>query len=62
METVLKVMESLVKINDWTVIRFDLHSYNYGHGIEGYAGYLDVEEETKRLIIHSDGSFEWSER
>ena len=62
MKTVLKVMESLVKLNGWTVTRFDMQSYNYGHGIAGYAGYLDIEEESRRLIIHDDGSFEWSEQ
>lgn len=62
MIVVMQVMKSLVSMFGWTVLRFDVQSYNYGHGIEGYAGYLDVEElEGKRIIIRSDGSFEYSE-
>lgn len=61
MVTVIRVMESLVKMNGWTVRRFDIQSFDYGHGIEGYAGYLDVEELKKRIIIRGDGSFEYSE-
>lgn len=59
MITVLRVMESLVKINGWTVTRFDLQAFNYGNGIEGYAGYLDTVENDKRIVIHHDGSFEF---
>lgn len=62
MFVVIEVMKSLVSMFGWTVLRFDLQSYNYGNGIEGYAGYLDVEElEGRRVIIRSDGSFEYSE-
>lgn len=61
MSTVIRVMESLVKMNGWTVRRFDIQSFDYGNGIEGYAGYLDVEELKKRIIIRGDGSFEYSE-
>lgn len=60
MKTVMRVMESLVKMNGWTVTRFDLQHFNY-NGIEGYAGYLDTQE-TERIVIHDDGSFEYSIR
>lgn len=46
-------------MNNWTVTRFDLHAYDYGYGIDGYAGYLDVVEVEKRIIIRKDGSFEF---
>ena len=62
MKTILKVMESLVKINGWTVRRFDLQAYYHGNEIVGYAGFLDIEESSRGLIIHDDGSFVWSER
>ena len=42
MKTILKVLESLVKLNGWTVLRFDLQAYNYGKGIAEYAGFLDI--------------------
>lgn len=62
MIVVMEVMKSLVSMFGWTVLRFDVQSYNYGNGIAGYAGYLDVEElEGKRVVIRSDGSFEYSE-
>ena len=61
MNTVLKVMESLVKMNGWTVTRFDLQAYDYGKGIEGYAGWLWIEESEKRIVIRNDGSFDYSE-
>ena len=57
--TVTRVMESLVKLNNWTVKRFDVHYYNYGNGIEGYSGYLDIKENPKQLVIRGDGSFEF---
>ena len=60
MQTVVKVMLSLVSLNSWTIKRFDVQAYDYGHGIEGYAGYLDVVELNKRIVIHHDGSFEYS--
>lgn len=61
MKTIIKVMESLVALNNWKVKRFDIQSFNHGYGIEGYAGYLTVEGIEKTLIIRHDGSFEYSE-
>ena len=58
MATVIKVMESLVKFNNWKVERFDIQAFNYGHGIEGYAGYLKVEGHDM-IIVRGDGSFEY---
>ena len=59
MKTCIKVMESLVALNKWTVVRFDLHRYEHcGGKIEGYCGYLEVKEMPKMLRIHGDGSFE----
>ena len=58
MKVVLKVMESLVTLFNLTVERFDLESYDYG-GIEGYAGWLFSKEYSK-IVIHDDGSFEFS--
>ena len=58
MNTVIKVMESLTKMNGWTVARFDIQHYNY-NSIEGYVGYLDVNESDKCIIIRHDGSFEY---
>lgn len=57
MSTIIKIFESLVKLNNWNVERFDLQGYNYGGGIEGYVGVLDTAE-TGRILIHDDGSFE----
>lgn len=59
MSTVIRVMESLVKFNGWNVERFDIQAFNYGHGIEGYAGYLKVEGHDT-IVIRGDGSFEYS--
>lgn len=59
MSTVIRVMESLVKLNDWKVERFDIQAYDYGGGCEGYVGYLRIEGIDKTLIIRKDGSFEW---
>ena len=61
MNTIIKVMESLVKMNNWKVTRFDIQAYDHGHGISGYCGYLDTEGN-KRIIIRNDGSFEYIER
>ena len=60
-KTVLRVMESLVKFNGWTVKRFDVQAFYLKGNIEDYAGYLDVKELDKRIIIRGDGSFEYSE-
>lgn len=60
MNTVIKVMESLVALNNWKVTRFDIQHYKYGDNIEGYAGYLSVEDIDNTLIIRNDGSFEYS--
>lgn len=62
MKTIIEIMKSLVEMNNWTVTRFDLQSYNYGNGIEGYAGYLDVVEIEKRIIIRHNGSFEYLDK
>lgn len=62
MLTVIKVMESLVHMNKWTVRRFDLQAFDYGSGICGYAGYLDVEECDERIVIRHDGSFVFEQR
>ena len=62
MKTILNVMESLVKINGWTVRRFDLQAYYHEEELVGYAGFLDIEDASRRLVIHDDGSFAWSER
>ena len=61
LKTIMKVMESLVKMNGWTVERFDIQAFDYGHGCAGYAGYLYTKENKKHLIIRGDGSFEFSE-
>lgn len=62
MKTIIRVMESLVKMNGWTVTRFDIQAYDHGFGVTGYAGYLDTKENDKRIIIRGDGSFEFLDR
>lgn len=59
--TVIEIMKSLVKMNNWKVQRFDLQYYNYGKGVEGYTGYLDVETIEPTIIIKMNGSFEFAE-
>ena len=54
--TVMKVFESLVKLNNYNVTRFDIQHYNYGNEIEGYCGYLYTEDKT--ILIRGEGSFE----
>lgn len=62
LSTVIAVMESLVKLNKWTVLRFDIQAfYTKYTDINGYAGYLDVKEIDKRIIIRGNGSFEMKE-
>ena len=60
MNTVIKVMESLVKMNKWEVIRFDIQHYEHAHGIEGYVGYLTIGNG-QEIRIRQDGSFEYVE-
>lgn len=62
MDTVIKVFESLVKLNNYEVERFDLQAYDYGNGIAGYVGIMYIKGMKKTLIIHHNGSFDWSER
>lgn len=62
LQTIIRVMESLVKMNGWTVERFDIQAFDYGTGVAGYAGYLDIKENNERLIIRGDGSFSFSEK
>ena len=58
LNTVMKVFESLVKLNSWSVERFDIQAYTHS-GISGYAGYAYIKGYSKHLVIHGDGSFEW---
>lgn len=58
MKTIIKVMESLVALNKWTVVRFDLQRFEYCGKIEGYCAYLEVKETSNVLRFHTDGSFE----
>lgn len=58
LNTVMKVFESLVKLNSWNVERFDIQAYNHS-GFSGYAGYAYIKGYSKNLVIHGDGSFEW---
>ena len=57
MMTVLKVFESLVKVNGWEIERFDMQHYRHGDNIEGYAGWVYIKGDTRHLVIHHDGSF-----
>mgnify|MGYP007101929698 CR=1 FL=1 len=60
MITIIKVFESLVKLNEWEVERFDIQAYHYANNkINGYAGYVTIKGIENNLIIHDDGSFEW---
>lgn len=59
MSTIIKIMESLVKMNGWEVERFDIQAYHFGNGIDGYVGYLTIKGEPKTLLIRKGGSFEW---
>lgn len=61
MTTIIRVMESIVKMNGWKVERFDIQAYHMGYGFDGYVGYLTVEGNDKALRIRQDGSFEWCE-
>ena len=61
LQTIMRIMESLVKMNKWTVERFDIQGFNYGSGISGYAGYLHITGKNEHLVIRCDGSFEWLE-
>lgn len=56
LNTVMNVFKSLVKLNNYNVKRFDIQAFDYGHGIEGYCGYLYTDDIT--IIIRGDGSFE----
>ena len=60
MKTIINVMNSLVKMNDWKVERFDIQHFNIGYGIDGYVGYLYILGK-KTLKIREDGSFEFLE-
>ena len=57
LNTVMRVMESLVRMNGWTVKRFDIQAFDNGYGFTGYAGYLDIAENSQRIVIRGDGSF-----
>lgn len=59
METIINVMESLVKMNGWTVVRFDIQRYEMGYDISGYNGFLDVKEEARTIRIRHNGTFEY---
>lgn len=59
MTTIIRIMESLVKINGWKVERFDIQAYHAGYGFDGYCGYLTVDGIDNQLRIRQDGSFEW---
>ena len=61
LSTVMRVMESLVKMNGWTVTRFDIQYYNHG-GFDGYSGWLDIAENSKRIVIRGEGSFEFIDK
>lgn len=58
MKTIIKVMESLVALNKWTVVRFDLQRFEHCGKIEGYCAYLEVKEMHNVLRIHDNGGFE----
>ena len=62
MNTIIKVMESLVKLNNWTVERFDLHHYDAGDGFTGYVGYLTIVGNHADIRIREDGSFEFCDK
>lgn len=64
LNTVIKVFESLVKMNNWEVERFDIQAYNYGNGICGYAGFATIKSlnRVRVLVVRGDGSFDWEEQ
>lgn len=62
LNTVIKVFESLVKMNNWEVERFDIQAYNHGNGICGYAGLATIKGFNKVLVVRGDGSFDWKEQ
>ena len=59
LNTVIKVFESLVKMNNWEVERFDIQAYDYGKGICGYVGYATIKGFNRVLVVRGDGSFDW---
>lgn len=61
MTTIIRVMESIVKMNGWKVERFDIQAYHMAYGINEYVGYLTIEGKGQALRIREDGSFEWCE-
>jgi len=58
LNTVMKVFESLVKLNGWNVERFDIQAHNLS-GFSGYAGFAYIKGYSKQLVIRGDGSFGW---
>lgn len=62
LNTVIKVFESLVKMTNWEVERFDIQAYDYGKGICGYAGMATIRGFNRVLVVRSDGSFDWREQ
>ena len=63
MLTVIEIFKSFCKLNflESDIERFDIQHYSYGDDIEGYTGYVYLKGFKKHLIIHHNGSFEWSE-
>ena len=57
MDTIIKVMQSLIKLNGWTLERFDLRLNTLGDK-EYYAAYLTVKELSSDIVIREGGSFD----
>ena len=58
MSTIMRIAESLVNMNNWTVSRLDIQG-RYGddsEGIESYVGYLDIKG-IGGVMINDDGTF-----
>lgn len=59
MSTIMRIAESLVIMNDWTVSRLDIQGRRYcddSEKIESYVGYLDIKG-IGTVMINNDGTF-----
>ena len=56
---VITIFKSLVSLNEWHVVRFDIQRILLMHGMTNYVGYLTISGEEKTLVIRSSGIFKW---